>query len=53
MGSSSDIMHDFVAKEIRTIYSSYDGWEMSSRSLGNGYDTLVSMERRKGGHGTP
>ena len=50
MGSSSDIMHDFVAKEIRTIYSSYDGWEMSSQSLGNGYDTLVSIKRRNGGH---
>ena len=50
MGFSSDIIHDFVAKEIRAIYSSYDGWEMSSRSLGDGYDTLVSMERRNGGH---
>jgi hypothetical protein len=43
-------MHDFVAKEIRAIYSSYDGWKMSSRSLEDGYDTLVSMERRNSGH---
>lgn len=50
MGSSSDIMHDFMAKEIRNIYSSYDCWEMSSQSLGNGYDTLVSVKRRNGGH---
>ncbi len=50
MGFSSDIMHDFVAKEIRAVYSSYDGWKMSSQSLGNGYDTLVSIDRRNGGH---
>ena len=28
MGFSSDIMHDFVVKEIRNIYSSYDGWNI-------------------------
>jgi hypothetical protein len=50
MGVSSDIMHEFVTKEIRAIYSSYDGWKISSHPLGNGYDTLVSMERRNGGH---
>ncbi|WP_292428110.1 hypothetical protein [Methanoregula sp.] len=43
-------MHDFVVKEIRNIYSSYDGWKITSHSLENGYDTLVSMERRMGGH---
>ncbi|MGA2161345.1 MAG: hypothetical protein ABSG28_03975 [Methanoregula sp.] len=43
-------MHDFVTKEIRAIYSSYDGWKMSSQPLGNGYDTVVSIERRNGGH---
>jgi hypothetical protein len=50
MGFSSDIMHDFVAKEIRNIYSSYDGWKISPHPLENGYDTLVVMERRNGGH---
>jgi hypothetical protein len=50
MGFSSDIMHDFVAKEIRNIYSSYDGWKISSHPMGNGYDTLVSLDRREGGH---
>jgi len=50
MGFSSDIMHDFVAKEIRNIYSSYDGWKISYHPLGNGYDTIVSMERLHGGH---
>ena len=50
MGFSSDIMHDFVAKEIRNIYSSYDGWKISYHPLGNGYDTLVSMERPREGH---
>jgi hypothetical protein len=43
-------MHDFVAKEIRNIYSSYDGWKISSHSLEKGYDMLFSMERRMGGH---
>jgi len=50
MGSRSDIMHDFVVKEIRNIYSSYDGWEISTCSLENGYDSLVMMNRRNGGH---
>ena len=50
MGFSSDIMHDFVAKEIRNIYSSYDGWKISYHPLGNGYDTLVLMERPREGH---
>jgi hypothetical protein len=50
MGSRSDIMHDFVVKETRNIYSSYDGWEISTCSLENAYDTLVMMKRRMGGH---
>ncbi|MDD1694907.1 MAG: hypothetical protein LUQ71_09305 [Methanoregula sp.] len=50
MGFSSDIMHDFAAKEIRNIYSSYDGWKTTNRQLGNGYDTIVVLERRNGGH---
>ncbi len=50
MGFSSDVMHDFVAKEIRNIYSSYDGWKITPRPLGKGYDTLVVLERRNGGH---
>jgi len=50
MGFTSDIMHDFVAKEIKNIYSSYDGWKCMLRQLGTGYDTLVTLERRNGGH---
>jgi hypothetical protein len=50
MGISSDIMHDFVAKEIRAIYSSYDGWKITSHRLGSGYDTIVTLERRNNGH---
>jgi hypothetical protein len=46
MGISSDIMHDFVVKEIRAIYSSYDGWKITPRRLGSGYDTIVTLERR-------
>ena len=50
MGFSSDIMHDFVAKEIKNIYSSYDGWKCTPRQLETGYDTLVVLERRNSGH---
>jgi hypothetical protein len=50
MGMSSDIMHDFVAKEIKAIYSSYDGWKITQRNLGSGYDTIATAERRNGGH---
>jgi hypothetical protein len=50
MGFSSDIMDDFVAKEIKNIYSTYDGWKITPRKLDSGYDTLVVLERRNGGH---
>jgi hypothetical protein len=50
MGISSDIMHDFAAKEIRAIYSSYDGWKITPRRTGAGYDTIVTLERRNNGH---
>jgi hypothetical protein len=50
MGFSSDIMNDFVAKEIKSVYSSYDGWKITQRNLGSGYDTIATLERRNGGH---
>jgi len=50
MGFSSDIMNDFVSKEINSVYSSFDGWVMTQRNLGNGYDTIATLERRDGGH---
>ena len=50
MGYSSDIMHDFVAKEIRSIYSSYDGWKITERTTGHGYDRIAVLERRANGH---
>jgi hypothetical protein len=50
MGFSSDIMHDFVEKEIKAVYSSYDGWKITQRNLENGYDTIAILERRTGGH---
>ena len=50
MGFSSDIMHDFMAKEIKNIYSSFDGWKFTSRPTGNGYDSIMVLERRNGGH---
>ena len=50
MGFSSDIMHDFVAKEIRAIYSSFDGWRTTERNLEGGYNRVVTLERRNNGH---
>jgi hypothetical protein len=50
MGFSTDIMHDFVAKEIRSIYSSFDGWTATVRSLEGGYNRVVILERRDNGH---
>jgi len=50
MGYSKDVMHDHTAKEIQNIYSGYDGWKSSSTPTGNGYDTLVTLERQNGGH---
>ena len=50
MGFTSDIMHDFVAKEIKNIYSSFDGWKYTPRETGTGYDTLMVLERHNGGH---
>jgi hypothetical protein len=50
MGMSSDIMHDFAAKEIRSIYSSYDGWKIATSKPENGYDRISVIERRSNGH---
>jgi hypothetical protein len=50
MGFSSDVMHDFMAKEIKAVYSSYDGWKMTQRNLESGYDRIFLLERRIKGH---
>lgn len=50
MGFSADIMHDFVAKEIRNIFSSYDGWNCTMKETGSGYNSIAILERRNGGH---
>jgi hypothetical protein len=50
MGICSDIMNDFVSQEIKRIWSSYDGWKMTPRKKGPGYDTLVVLERSNNGH---
>ena len=47
---SSDIMHEFAAKEIRSLYSTYDGWKATQRGFGSGYDRIVLLERRNNGH---
>ena len=50
MGICTDIMNDFVLQEIKRIYSSYDGWKISPKKKGAGYDTLVLLERSNDGH---
>jgi hypothetical protein len=50
MGISTDIMHDFVLQEIKRLYSSYDGWKITSSNSGDSYDTFVSLTRLKDGN---
>ena len=50
MGICTDIMHDFVQQEIKRIYSTYDGWKITPRQDGNGYDTTLMIERMNKGN---
>jgi hypothetical protein len=50
MGISTDIMYDFVSQEIKRLYSSYDGWQITSSNLGDSYDTIVSLTRLRDGN---
>jgi hypothetical protein len=50
MGICTDIMHDFVLQEIKRIYSTYDGWKITPRKKGTGYDTIVLVERMNQGY---
>jgi hypothetical protein len=45
MGICTDIMHEFVQQEIRRLYSTYDGWSISMKRMGNSYDTVVTLQR--------
>ncbi len=45
MGASSDIMHDFASQEIKRVYSSSDGWTVTSRTQENNYDAVFRLER--------
>jgi hypothetical protein len=50
MGNQQDIMNDFALKELRNIYSTYDGWKFTPLKTGTGYDTIVRLERMGVGH---
>jgi hypothetical protein len=50
MGICTDIMHDFVLQEINRLYSSFDGWKISPKKKGAGYDTIVVAERMNNGY---
>ena len=43
-------MNDFALQELKRVYSTYDGWKITPKSLGSGYDTLVKLERMNEGH---
>ncbi|WP_321506284.1 hypothetical protein [uncultured Methanoregula sp.] len=50
MGICTDIMHDFVLQEIHRLYSSVDGWKITQKKKGIGYDTIVIAGRMNQGH---
>jgi hypothetical protein len=50
MGICTDIMHDFVMQEINRLYSTYDGWKVTPRKKGAGYDTILLVERMNQGY---
>jgi hypothetical protein len=50
MGNNTDIMNEFALQELKRVYSTYDGWKMTPKALGSGYDTLVKLERMNEGH---
>jgi hypothetical protein len=49
MGICTDIMHDFVLQEINRLYSGSDGWKITPRKKGAGYDTVVIAQRMNNG----
>jgi hypothetical protein len=49
MGICTDIMHEFVQQEIKRVYSSYDGWKMTTRKHGNAYDSIFVIDRMNNG----
>jgi len=50
MGICTDIMHDFVLQEIKHLYSTYDGWKITLKKKGTGYDTIVLVKRMNNGY---
>ncbi|MDO9550222.1 MAG: hypothetical protein Q7J03_04555 [Methanoregula sp.] len=50
MGICTDIMHDFVLQEIKRLYSTYDGWKITLKKKGTGYDTIVLVKRMNNGY---
>ncbi|PKL69919.1 MAG: hypothetical protein CVV30_00665 [Methanomicrobiales archaeon HGW-Methanomicrobiales-1] len=50
MGICTDIMHDFVLQEIKHIYSTFDGWKITLKKKGTGYDTIVLVKRMNNGY---
>lgn len=50
MGNQQDVMNNYAMKELKNIYSTYDGWRITPLKTGSGYDTLVRLDRMDAGH---
>jgi hypothetical protein len=46
MGYSSDIMHDFVGKEIKKVFPASDGWRSQPATYGGGMYPGYTLVRR-------
>lgn len=45
MGSSTDVMRTFIAREISAIFSQNDGWSVEQTSTISGYNQIFSLTR--------
>jgi hypothetical protein len=46
MGSTDDIMHEFVRKELKKLYPSVDGWQIKSAAKSAGKEQGFVVARR-------
>jgi hypothetical protein len=50
MGNTQDVMNDFAMKELKNVYSTFDGWKITPGKTGHGYDSLIRLDRMNQGH---
>jgi hypothetical protein len=49
MGSTDDIMHEFVKKELKRFYPAIDGWQIKPSAKSGGKEQGFVVARRMGG----